>query len=684
MKPPRRSRAGADDRLVAGRVESVGRHSYVLRLLEPGGDEVVLRDSVSGEEIRAPLAADGEVTVELSRLRPAGEVRTAVWRVSCGARGVAATELPHPLELGDGDGVYRLRPHSTRAGDLAIDAKLLGPFARVDEVWVRGHRLEIRGGADAGAELVACRRDGDEEVRSPATVAAGGFNAAVELSELGPGTWDLYLDGMRLGAHLDGIPDRWRSTVYPTAAARELEAEPYFTVDNELSVRVRQPSRQLVPGAGRARRREAVRRVKLVLAERVQAVGRPLVRLAAGGPRRSAGDVAPKVHLLLLHAYGVGGTIRTTFNTAGWLARSRDVELISVIRRRETPALPFPEGVELTAVDDLRQPLGPIRRLLRAVPSVLIHPEDYGYSACSLLTDLRLARRLRSLPPGVLITTRPGLNVAAPDLVPRDVSVLGQEHMNFLSHRPGLRARIERQYRKLAALAVLTRDDLRDYKGMLSHARTQVVQIPNALLEAEGTISTLDERVIVAAGRLRLQKGFDLLIRAYAGVAHAHPDWQLRIYGSGEERAALRELILEHELYNHVFLMGTSRTLHDELAKGSIFVLSSRYEGFGIVILEAMSRGLPVVSFDCPRGPSEIVGDGVDGILVPNGDIEGLTRALLELIEDDDKRRRYGAAALEKARQYEIANIGPRWDALLRDLAGGGAHGDRAGEAVGA
>jgi glycosyltransferase involved in cell wall biosynthesis len=427
----------------------------------------------------------------------------------------------------------------------------------------------------------------------------------------------------------------------------------------------------------RAGREEAVRRAKLFAIETLQSIARSALRLLAG-PRRREASGRPKVHFLLLNAYGTGGTIRTTFNTAGYLAQSHDVEVISVLRRRGRPALPFPEGVKLSAVDDLRdtarsgRPSQVAARLLRALPSMLIHPEDYAYGSCSLLSDVRLVRRLRSLAPGILVTTRPGFNAIAPDLVPRGVAVVGQEHMNFLSHRPGLLGRIRDGYPKLDVLVVLTRDDQRDYERLLSSAGTRVVRIPNALPPPTGGPSRLDGRLVIAAGRLRLQKGFDLLIRAYVPIARTHPEWSLRIYGSGEQRVVLEGLITEHRLDGRVSLMGTSKTLEDELEKASIFVLSSRYEGLPMMILEAMSRGLPVVSFDCPRGPGEIVSDGVDGVLVQNGDIEGLTRALLELIEDEGKRRRYGAAALDKARQYEISNIGPRWDALLEDLLGAG------------
>jgi glycosyltransferase involved in cell wall biosynthesis len=165
------------------------------------------------------------------------------------------------------------------------------------------------------------------------------------------------------------------------------------------------------------------------------------------------------------------------------------------------------------------------------------------------------------------------------------------------------------------------------------------------------------------------QKGFDLLVEAFAIVAREEPDVTLRICGGGSQRRKLRRMVKRAGLGDRVQLLGPVKNLEEQLDQAAMFVLSSRFEGLPMVLLEAMSKGVPVVSFDCPTGPREIVEDDRNGLLVPAKDIEALAAGMLTLIRDEPRRLRYGAGALETAREYALDAIGPRWDELLAPVA---------------
>jgi glycosyltransferase involved in cell wall biosynthesis len=156
-----------------------------------------------------------------------------------------------------------------------------------------------------------------------------------------------------------------------------------------------------------------------------------------------------------------------------------------------------------------------------------------------------------------------------------------------------------------------------------------------------------------------------MLLRAFAAVAPTHPDWSLDIFGNGSKRAGLQQAVVDLGLQGRASINPATDRLGDRMRDASVYVLSSRYEGFPLVLLEAMAAGLAVVTFDCPTGPGEIVHDGVDGILVPALDVAALAAALDRVISDESLRRRLAKAARSTVRRFSSDAIGRRWDALL-------------------
>ena len=195
-----------------------------------------------------------------------------------------------------------------------------------------------------------------------------------------------------------------------------------------------------------------------------------------------------------------------------------------------------------------------------------------------------------------------------------------------------------------------------------------VCVIPNPLSFTSTRHSDLSEKRIIAVGRYCHEKGYDLLLKAWGIVQNRTTDWRLEIFGEGD-RTQYEEMVDTLNLDRHrCILNGRSSKIQDEFLNSSLSVCSSKFEGFGLVITEAMACGLPVVSFDCPWGPRAIISDGEDGILVENGNVDKLAEALVLMIQNPKQRKAMADKAIENVQRFSIDQIAGQWKSLFESL----------------
>ena len=214
--------------------------------------------------------------------------------------------------------------------------------------------------------------------------------------------------------------------------------------------------------------------------------------------------------------------------------------------------------------------------------------------------------------------------------------------------------------KRLDHFVVLTEEDKSAWPELQS-----ICVIPDPLSFLPTQHSPLTEKRVIAVGRYVYQKGFDLLLQAWAKIEKNHSDWQMAIYGDGNREPyeqQMKELGIDS---SRCHLNGPTADIQKEYVDSSVFVFSSRFEGFGMVLVEAMACGLPVVSFACPCGPKDIVKDGDDGLLVENGNLNALTDSLIRLMRDADLRRRMAANGIKNVQRFSMMHIAERWKGLF-------------------
>lgn len=209
---------------------------------------------------------------------------------------------------------------------------------------------------------------------------------------------------------------------------------------------------------------------------------------------------------------------------------------------------------------------------------------------------------------------------------------------------------------------VLTAQNTKEWRK----ATVRVIPNPNSFYTSSPSILT--NKKVISVGTMSHVKGFDLLLNAWKIVSDKHPDWHLDIYGKPVLKKELLQLAQKLNIKNHVSLHDPVDDIEEKYKSASIYVLSSRYEGFGMVLIEAMACGLPCVSFDCPLGPADIINDGVDGYLVAPNDVEALAEKIILMLEEEEKRKQMGQSARQTAMNYMPDKIVEKWDVMFKEL----------------
>lgn len=217
---------------------------------------------------------------------------------------------------------------------------------------------------------------------------------------------------------------------------------------------------------------------------------------------------------------------------------------------------------------------------------------------------------------------------------------------------------------KLDKLIVLTKEDYKQWKNVCDN----IIVINNPSTFSSETTSELKNKVAISIGRLDPQKGYDMLIRIWELVALNHPDWELHIYGDGDLKDELQESIDRKKLQNTIKLLGVTNNIKKKYLSASLYLMSSRYEGLPMVLLEAISFGLPIVSFDCEFGPREVIANGQNGYLIEPYDKELFAEKVCEIIENIELRRALGAKSFEMSTNFSIQIIMKKWIDLFNSL----------------
>ncbi len=313
----------------------------------------------------------------------------------------------------------------------------------------------------------------------------------------------------------------------------------------------------------------------------------------------------------------------------------------------DAPFFPLNEGIKIISLlDSPRVNLGGIPNTIYKIRQLLKKER----------VDIIIAVDTKSIP------------YTLPATLGLQVKHIGWEHFNFDPSEGMSRSSIVRHLAARYCDSVVTLTE-RDKEYWLKNTRhkSQIIAIANPCPFPIQEYTKQNKKIVLAVGRLDRDKGFDLLLEAWLQVITVMPEWTLKIVGEGDQRAHLTQFIEANQMIESVELVGMTNNVGHYYRQADIFCLSSRVEGFGMVLTEALAFGLPIVSFDCGPGPAEVLKD-TGSILVPKNDITQLASALISLMKDDEQKRVIGLKGKAKVEMYQPDTIIGEWLDLLKSF----------------
>lgn len=366
----------------------------------------------------------------------------------------------------------------------------------------------------------------------------------------------------------------------------------------------------------------------------------------------------------------IGGADRVITNKANYFAEKLDYEVYIITDSQAGKAPVFPLSPKIKHIDlhvnfDEQYHYGIIRRALCYFR--LMH--KYKKKLHNILYEIR---------PDFVMTTC-GRELDFLNNIHDGSIKIGESHIakaycrNFhLMEKKGFpykqvahywRRKQERAIKKLDAFVVLTQHDANSWSSI-----RKAIVISNPYSFAPEKPSDCSSKKIISVGRLNEQKGYERLIEAWAKISYKHPDWKINLYGQGELQDELEQLVKEFNITNSFHILPPTDKIIEKYCESSFYVMSSRFEGLPMVLLEAMSCGLPCISFNCPNGPSDLIENEKNGYLVENGNIEQLAEAIDKMIENNTLRQNMGRNAHMFVQKYSPDNVMQIWINLFHSL----------------